>query len=55
MSLSHDVANDGHDRDDRGGVSVFPIEISTTNEADIGVFDLRAREAVGYELRVRYF
>ena len=53
-SLAHDVVNVGNDRDYRG-LAVFFHDIMPTNQVNVRVFGLRAREAGGYELRVSYF
>ena len=52
--LAHDVVNVGHDRDYRG-IAVFFHEILRIHKANVRVFDLRVREAGGYELRISYF
>ena len=50
-SLANDVLDNGRDRDYRG-VDVFPRASLAADEINIPVFDLRAREEGGYELRV---
>lgn len=53
-SLAHDVVSAGHDRDYRS-IAVFFRYLLTMHQFNVRVFDLRTRNAGGYELRVSFF